>query len=130
MGQVISRVYELIEQARQKKISTRIDEKGVSDISDMLKDIDNFTQQELGRPFSELKCEEVNLAFLNFYKKSLIKRGHREQSDTFVSDRILSLHSVFNFVDAYNVANMDIDMFEYFLDQTKEEGLIRIEYIN
>ena len=124
MGQVISRVYELIELAQQKKISTRFSDQGVAELSAMLIDVGNFSRQEFERPFSDLMCEEVDRAFLESYKEYLLEKKSGSAECVPVKEHLLSMHSIFNFVDAYNIANMNIDMFELFLIRSKEEGVL------
>lgn len=126
MGQVIERVNELIELAKRKEIGTRIDDEGISEISAMLIDIDNFTQQTIGKSFAELKCKEVDFVFLNSYKSWLLSKEEQDTKRTLIANNIGALHDIFIFEYAYNIADMDIDMFELFLETVKREGLLGI----
>lgn len=81
-------------------------------------------QQKFGKSFAELKCKEVDFTFLSSYKSWLLKRVGQDAEHIPIRENILALHSIFILVHAYDVADMDIDMFELFLETAKQEGVV------
>lgn len=79
-------------------------------ISSLLENIPEYTEQELGRPFEELKCEDINPTFLENFSKFLKLREKTTDAKGVLDHCFRALTRIFTRSKANAIAELDFEI--------------------